>query len=407
MRMKTFNVSRHFILIGALLSITSVSGACAARQTKGESNMLSQRQQGIAAIAAHTASGNLDNLRVSLNEGLDAGLTISEIKEILVQMYAYSGFPRSLNGLNTFMAVLDERRQRGIQDVLGREAAPLPADKSRLQLGTEIQTRLIGAPAQGPTFEFAPSIDAFLKAHLFGDIFGRDNLDFQSREIATIAALASLGRVESQLRSHLNIGLNVGLTAGELKGIVELVRARVGAEEGAAAAEVLAAFLDAREKSPKQAMRAPAPAAAIASEAQQRDPSAAGVAFALGEEARANFTGKAYVSMLIPATDLYDTSVYNVTFEPGTRNHWHKHAGGQLLLCTLGIGYYQERGKSIQVLHPGDVVEIAPEVEHWHGASPRSRFAHIGITPNASANIVTWLLPVSDAEYGQTTGVSP
>lgn len=368
--------------------------------------MLSRRQQGIAAIAAHTARGDLDELKGSLNEGLDAGLTINEIREVLVQLYAYAGFPRSLNGLNTFMAVLGERRQRGVQDVQGREAAPLPADKSRLQLGAEIQTRLIGAPARGPVFDFAPAIDAFLKDHLFGDIFGRDNLDFQSREIATIAALASLGNVESQLRSHLNIGLNVGLTPAELGGVVEVVRARVGADEGARAAEALAALLDDNERSPRPPTAisaAPVPAA----EASQRNDADADVIFALGQEMRENFTGKAHVSMLVAADDVYDTSAYNVTFEPGTRNHWHRHTGGQLLLCTVGVGYYQERGKPIQVLRPGDVVAIAPDVEHWHGASPDSRFTHIGVTPNAGTNAVTWLLPVTDEEYGQKTDVNP
>ncbi len=403
--MKAFNLSKDFTLIAVLVSISFVFGACAARQTKGENNMLSQKQQGIAAIAAHTAKGDLDNLKISLNQGLDAGLTINEIKEVLVQMYAYTGFPRSLNGINTFMAVLDERKQRGIEDAPGREAAPLPADKSRLKLGTEIQTRLIGAPARGATFDFAPAIDAFLKDHLFGDIFGRDNLDFQSREIATIAALASLGSVESQLRSHLNIGLNVGLTADELEGIVQLVRERVGVKEGTAAAEVLSAFLNDNKELPKP-VKHPV-VAAPGSEDTQENVSEADVIFALGDEARENFTGKAYVSMLVPADEIYGTSVYNVTFEPGTRNYWHKHTGGQLLLCTVGIGYYQERGKSIQVLRPGDVVTIPPEVEHWHGASPDSRFTHIGITPNARANQVTWLLPVSDEEYGQKTDVNP
>ncbi|MGA2223692.1 MAG: hypothetical protein ABSH41_04525 [Syntrophobacteraceae bacterium] len=118
----------------------------------------------------------MDKLKTALNEGLDAGLTINEIKEVLVQMYAYTGFPRSLNGIGTFMSVLEERQKKGIKDELGREPSPLPANKSRLELGTEIQTSLRGSPASGATFTFAPAIDAFLKEHLFGDIFGRDHI---------------------------------------------------------------------------------------------------------------------------------------------------------------------------------------------------------------------------------------
>jgi len=149
---------------------------------------LSVKQQRLVAIAAFTANGNLPKLSTALAAGLDAGWTINEIKEVLVQLYAYAGFPRSLNGLNTFIDVLDDRQRRGITDEVGREPSPLPAHKSSVELGTEIQTKLVGGPATGRYVAFCPAIDAFLKGHLFGDILGRDNLDVQSREIATISA---------------------------------------------------------------------------------------------------------------------------------------------------------------------------------------------------------------------------
>src|SRR5208283_3465661 len=143
-----------------------------------------------------------------------------EIKEILVQMYAYCGFPRSLNGITTFMDVLEEREQKGIKDEPGKEPSPMPVDKSSIELGTEIQTRLIGAPATGKYITFTPAIDKFLKGHLFGDIFGRDNLDFQSREIATISALSSMEGVNSQLEAHIRIGFNAGLTEVQMKSLI-------------------------------------------------------------------------------------------------------------------------------------------------------------------------------------------
>lgn len=83
---------------------------------------LNAKQQGIIAIAAFTANGDQEKLKSALNKGLDAGLTVNEIKEILVQMYAYAGFPRSLNGIGTFMAVMDERKAKGVKDEEGREA---------------------------------------------------------------------------------------------------------------------------------------------------------------------------------------------------------------------------------------------------------------------------------------------
>jgi 4-carboxymuconolactone decarboxylase len=195
-----------------------------AREDRG----LTARQQSIAVIAAFTAAGDVSRLERALNGGLDAGLTVNEIKEILVQMYAYAGFPRSLNGITTFMGVVQNREAEGITDAAGREASPLPADKSSVELGTENQTRLLGGPATGEYIAFAPAIDQFLKGHLFGDIFGRDILDFQSREIATIAALATLDGVDSQLTSHVTIGFNTGLTAADLKGLVAVLRSEVG-----------------------------------------------------------------------------------------------------------------------------------------------------------------------------------
>ena len=91
-----------------------------------------------------------------------------------------------------------------------------------------------------------------------------------------------------------------------------------------------------------------------------------------------NFIGQAYLHPLTSVESL-NTPMFNVTFEPGCRNSWHSHSGGQLLIATAGIGYYQERGKAARRLYPGAIVEIAPDVEHWHGAAPDRWFAHIAI----------------------------
>ncbi len=207
---------------------------------------LSAIQKGIIPIAAFTANGDMKKLKTAMNEGLDAGLTINEIKEILVQMYAYCGFPHSLNSINTFMDVLEERKQNGIKDKLGKEPGPMPANKSSIELGTEIQTRLIGAPATGKYITFAPAIDAFLKGHLFGDIFGRDNLDFQSREIATISALASIEGVNPQLQAHFTIGFNTGLTEAHMRSLISVLEVKVGKKEADNAYEILGKVLSTR-----------------------------------------------------------------------------------------------------------------------------------------------------------------
>jgi len=224
-----------------VLSITTIPEA----QTMNNGD-LNPKQENIVTIAAFTANGDLQKLKTALNEGLDAGLAVNEIKEILVQLYAYAGFPRSLNGLTTFMGVMEERQKKGTKDRAGKEVSPFPANKSSIELGTEIQTRLVGMPVTGPVYTFAPAIDQFLKGHLFGDIFGRDNLDFQSREIATISALASMEGVNPQLQAHFNVGLNTGLTEPQMRSLITIIKAKVGKKEANNANEILGKVLSRR-----------------------------------------------------------------------------------------------------------------------------------------------------------------
>lgn len=112
------------------------------------------------------------------------------------------------------------------------------------------------------------------------------------------------------------------------------------------------------------------------------------------------FTGTTYLNMLNAKEDVFQAPIGNVTFEPGARTHWHKHEGGQILLVLNGEGRYQEKGKAIRTLKKGDIVLIAPDVEHWHGAAPDSWFVHISLETNAHKNgSTTWLNPVTDEEY--------
>ena len=155
--------------LAVVLALTSLYSFAANSDTQkmNTNQALTAAQQSIVPIAAFTANGEMDKLKTALHQGLDAGLTVNEIKEILVQLYAYAGFPRSLNGLAAFMDVIREREAKGIKDEIGKTADPLPADMSVLALGTEIQTQLSGKPVTGPLFDFAPAIDQFLKTHLF------------------------------------------------------------------------------------------------------------------------------------------------------------------------------------------------------------------------------------------------
>lgn len=114
------------------------------------------------------------------------------------------------------------------------------------------------------------------------------------------------------------------------------------------------------------------------------------------------FVGQAYLARLTRNGAL-NCPISNVTFEPGCRNNWHSHTGGQILVAVGGRGYYQAEGEPARELLPGDVVEIAPDAVHWHGAAPDSWFSHLAIETNPQTNRNTWLGPVDDAHYSAAT----
>ncbi len=199
------------IILSFTMIVLSIYQSAQAQQV----DTLSIRQQRIVAIAATTARGDLENLKTSLDRGLDDGMTVNEIKEVLVHAYAYCGFPRSLRALQTFMEVLDERKAQGITDTVGREASPVADERDKYTRGAELLEKLSGAPKDAPKTgysAFAPVIEQYLKEHLFYDIFERDLLTWQERELATVSILSAMGTgVEPMLKSHSAICLRQGI----------------------------------------------------------------------------------------------------------------------------------------------------------------------------------------------------
>lgn len=307
--------------------------------------LLTQKQQNIVMISAYTATGDLENLETSIKKGLDDGMTVNEVKEILVQMYAYCGFPKSLNGLSTLLKVTKNGKYKE-----GKAGKPLPKNADKNAVGTKVQTDLVGAEVKGELFDFAPAIDDYLKEHLFGDIFSRGVLTEQEREIATIAALKAIGNVEPQLNAHVQIGQHNGLTVAQTDKIQEM----------------------ATKQTPE---------------------------FGLGSKNDAfakYFIGQSYLNLLTKD----QIGIFNVTFEPKCRNNWHiHHGGGQILIVTDGRGWYQEWGKDAQKLKKGDVVNIPADIKHWHGAAADSWFSHIAIEVPSQNGSTEWLEKVSDEQY--------
>lgn len=361
----------------AIISLTSQATA----------EPLTQKQQSIVTISAYTATGNLEKLNPAINQGLDNGLAISEIKEVLVHIYAYAGFPRSLNGISTFMKVLEERKAKGINDPAGKEASPITSNKSKYEYGNDNLEKLVGRKYSSPINDFAPAIDQFLKEHLFGDVFGRDVLDYKTRELVTVSVLASMTGTENQLRSHLNTSIYQGLTKEQLQQMVAIIGEKVSDSQGNMANKVLQSIIN------------PTETAAIKTELTKRLEPFEGTFRKGTKTENKNFSGAVYVNYIVPSDSVFNMSMATVTFEPGVRTSWHKHASGQILVITDGTAYYQEKGKPKQMLQKGDVAKCPPNVEHWHGASPHGPMTHLASSPNLEMGPVIWLEKVSDEEY--------
>ena len=207
----------------------------AASQTPKAGQAMDSKRQHIAEVAALTSTGDLDKLTTVLIDGLNDGMTVSELKEVMVHAYAYCGFPRALRGLQTLVAVLDERKAKGIEDDWGREASPITDTRRKYERGRDILAEISGVPADAPKADYAvlaPEIEVFLKEHLFADLFERDVLTYAERELTTVAVIASLGKgVEPMLKGHMGIALNVGVTPDELRGVLAIVEKHVGHSE--------------------------------------------------------------------------------------------------------------------------------------------------------------------------------
>ena len=313
---------------------------------------LTERQKGLAACACLMAQGDMEQLEPAVKMALDNGVTINELKEAFSQLYAYTGFPRSLNALGVLNKVLQNNPNANWQKGKPWTRPEVWSDAAKaLKQGTEVQTQLSGRAFD---YDFCPQDDYYLKSHLFGDIFAGDQLSHADREIVTVAALSGLEGVAPQLAAHKLGAVNMGNSQ-------ELV-------------DELCAWLYSegytlRSKWPK------------------------------GE------SNTAYAKYFIGNSYLADVGggVHNVTFEPRCRNNWHiHHKAVQVLICVSGRGWYQEWGKEAVPMTPGTVIAIPAEVRHWHGAANDSWFQHLTYhkdVQEGSSN--EWLEPVTDEVYNK------
>ena len=310
---------------------------------------LTERQKGLAACACLMAQGDLERLEPAVRQALDNGVTINELKEAFSQLYAYTGFPRSLNALGVLSKVLENRNANWQEGKPWTRPAEWDDARKAYELGKKNQTQLSGRPFD---YDFCPQDDYYLKSHLFGDIFAGDQLSAADREIVTIAALSGLEGVAPQLTAHKAGAVNMGNSQ-------ELV-------------DELCAWLDSEGYT-------------LRSQWPKGEPNTDYAQY---------FIGNSYLAPM-------DGGLVNVTFEPRCRNNWHIHHNQvQVLICVSGRGWYQEWGKPAVEMTPGTIIAIPAEVKHWHGAAKDSWFQHLtyhkDVLESASNE---WLEPVTDEVY--------
>lgn len=236
--------------------------------------------------------------------------------------------------------------------------------------------------------EFAPKFAELNDDVLFGQVWSReDKLSLRDRSLVTVTALLSQGLCDSSFEYHLKTAKQNGITKAEIAEIITHAAFYAGWPKA------WAAFWLAKNVWNEE------------SDAEsEKQAHANSMIFPIGEPNDAfakYFIGKSY---LAPVSK-NQVGIFNVTFEPACRNNWHIHkaekGGGQILVCIAGNGWYQEWGKAPRALKPGDVVNIAPGVKHWHGAQKNSWFSHLAVEVPAENGGTEWCEPVTDEEYNK------
>lgn len=341
---------------------------------------LDDRTRMMAILAALLGCQGIDEYKAMLPAALNTGVTPAEAREILYQGVAYLGFGRVrpyLEAANDMFAVL------GVELPLAAQA--VTTAETRLAAGIQAQVDIFGErmrnlSTSGP--EDTRHINRWLAANCFGDYYTRGGLHHRQREMITFCFLAAQGGCEPQLTSHAAANLRIGNDKAFLIDVVSQCLPYIGYPRSLNALNCV-----------REAVQKAAPATA-----EGRNPGPFPVGAPLPERFARYFVGQAYLQ---PLTD-QGGPIANVTFEPGCRNNWHiHHKGGQILLVTGGAGWYQAWGEPARKLHSGDVVNIPPEVKHWHGAACDSWFSHLAVEIPAEGAANEWLEPVSDSQYKQ------
>ena len=236
-------------------------------------------------------------------------------------------------------------------------------------------TKIVQTAGRDQLGSFAPEFAHYNDDVLFGENWNNGDLDLKTRSIITVVALMSQGITDSSIKYHIQNAKNNGVTQKEIAAVITHVAFYAGWPKA------WAVFNLAKEIYNDQIP--------VISDKDRYQNS---IFFPIGEPNPYGefFEGQSY---LAPVTT-EQIPVFNVTFEPGCKNHWHIHhaskGGGQMLICVGGRGYYQEWGKEPVEMTPGTVINIPANVKHWHGAADDSWFSHLAIEIAGEETSTEW-----------------
>ena len=331
---------------------------------------LAPRDRSLITLSVLIATGRTAQMAGHLARGLDNGIRPTEVAGMVTQLAFYTGWPNAVSALNEVEKVFAERHvDPASLTAVPPASAPLPpSDAAR------------GAAVDRTLAPIAPKLAQLTKDVVFADLWRRTDLSPRDRSFVTIAALAAGGDGE-QLAFHVRRGVENGLTQAQIVEALTHLAFYAGWPKANAAVAIAAKAFAKKETVSVSDTQ-------IVHPGQEPKPGPADY-----------FTGSVSVASPFKGTGDARLGGATVTFQPGARTNWHTHPLGQLLIVTHGTGWVQAEGKPTQEMKPGDTVWIAPGLKHWHGAARDSAMTHVAVAEAQDGETVTWLEPVSDADY--------
>lgn len=324
---------------------------------------LSPRDRSLVTISVLVATGKPAQLERHLGRALDNGVTPTEASGVLAHLAIYSGWPSAVSALEVYDRVYTARKVD--TSSLAAAAPPVPALASD------------AARARNANEQFATTAPKFTQLTnevVFAQLWRRPDLSVRDRSLVTIAALSGMGD-DDQLDLYFRRGVESGLTREQMAEAITHLGFYAGWSKATKAMTAMARTLGPSQTQPGR----PEPSAP--------------------PQASSNFTGAVSVGERIRTSGGSRLGGAPVTFQAGARTHWHTHPIGQLLIVTDGRGWMQIEGEPVRAIGAGDVVWTPPGAKHWHGATPSSAMTHVAVSETEPGRAVTWLEPVSDAQY--------